>query len=66
MAKKLTGKLKRLMERLESGTMTAEDRRVLKVLLRGHLKLDMAVKSGDLEGAELLVGEIFEEAFPSR
>ena len=60
MGKKLLRKLGRLMERFESDTMTAEDKRALKVLLRGHARLDEAVKTGDMKNAMLLVGEMFD------
>jgi hypothetical protein len=65
MARKLKRKLRRLLDRLESEKLTEDDRRVLKVLLRGHAELGEAVQSDDMEKAELLVGEIFNRAFPS-
>jgi hypothetical protein len=64
MAKKVQRKLKRLLERLESRTLTEDDRKVLEVLLRGHVELGEAVRSGDMKTAELLIGAIFDRAFP--
>ena len=65
MAKKLRRKLKRLLDRFESDTLTEDDKRVLKVLLKGHFVLGEAVRKGDMKTAELLIGEIFDRAFPS-
>jgi hypothetical protein len=66
MARKLKRKLKRLLDRLESEKLTEDDRRALKVLLRGHVALGEAVQRDEIEKAELLLGEIFNRAFPSR
>jgi hypothetical protein len=65
MAKKVQRKLKRLLERLESRTLTEDDRRALEVLIAGHVQLGKAVRNGDLKTAELLIGEISDRAFPS-
>jgi hypothetical protein len=65
MAKKVQKKLERLLRRLESETLTTNDRKALQVLLAGHIRLAEAVKNDDMKTAELLVGEIFDQAFPS-
>lgn len=65
MAKKVRRKLERLLKRLESRTLTEDDRKVLEVLLRGHVRLGEAVRNGDMKTAELLIGDIFDRAFPS-
>lgn len=65
MAKKVRRKLERLLRRLDSQTLTANDRKALQVLLEGHVRLGEAVKNDDMKTAELLVGEIFDQAFPS-
>jgi hypothetical protein len=65
MAKKVRRKLERLLKRLESRTLTEDDRKVLEVLLRGHVQLGEAVRNGHMKTAELLIGEIFDRAFPS-
>ena len=65
MAKKVRRKLERLLKRLESRTLTEDDRKVLEVLLRGHVQLGKAVRNGDMKTAELLIGEISDRAFPS-
>jgi hypothetical protein len=65
MAKKVWRKLERLLKRLESRTLTEDNRKVLEVLLRGHVQLGEAVKKGDMKTAALLIGEISDRAFPS-
>jgi hypothetical protein len=65
MAKKVQRKLKRLLKRLESRTLTEDDQKVLEVLIRGHVTLGEAVRKGDMKTAELLIGEISDRAFPS-
>jgi hypothetical protein len=65
MAKKVRRKLERLLKRRESRTLTEDDRKVLEVLLSGHVKLGEAVRNGDMKTAELLIGEISGRAFPS-
>jgi hypothetical protein len=65
MAKKVPKKLKRLLKRLESQTLTANDRKALQVLIEGHARLGEAVKNDDMKTAEILIGEIFDQAFTS-
>jgi hypothetical protein len=65
MAKKVQRKLKRLLKRLESRTLTEDDQRVLEVLIRGHATLGEVVRNGDMKTAEHLIGEIFDRAFPA-
>jgi len=65
MAKKVQRKLKRLLKRLESRTLTEDDRKTLEVLIAGHVRLGKAVRNGDMKTAELLIGEISDRAFPS-
>ncbi len=65
MAKNVQRKLKRLLKRLESRTLTDDDQKVLEVLIRGHATLGKVVQNGDMKTAELMIGEIFDRAFPS-
>ena len=65
MAKKVQRKLKRLLKRLESRTLTEDDRKTLEVLIAGHVRLGEAVRNGDMKTAEHLIGEISDRAFPS-
>jgi len=65
MAKKVRKKLEGLLQRVESQTLTADDRKAMEVLIAGHVSLGEAVKNGDMKTAELLIGEIFDQAFPS-
>ena len=65
MAKKVQRKLKRLLKRLESRTLTEDDRKALEVLIAGHVRLCEVVRNGDMKTAELLIGEISDRAFPS-
>lgn len=64
--RRLKRKLKRLLDRLESETLTEADRSALKALLRGQALLGEAVRNGHMEEAEILLGEIFNQTFPSR
>jgi hypothetical protein len=65
MAKKVRKKTEGLLQRLELRTLTADDRKALEVLVAGHIRLGEAVKNRDMKTAELLIGKIFDQAFPS-